>query len=180
MKNIIQCILLTLMIMGLLSCVSEEIADLDDSIIEIIGPAILMNPLEIHTQVNEHFSINLRLEDVSNFMGVFAEIEYDIEFLFYENYELIETDSSTLGVFDGDIFSFIENDTDDGLITVSLSVASGTMEGLAGEGDLVQLNFTATQQAETILILTNSCRLTDNNMDEIPIVNLYNGVIYVE
>jgi len=63
---------------------------------------------------------------------------------------------------------------------VSLSVASGTMEGLAGEGDLVQLNFTATQQAETILILTNSCRLTDNNMDEIPIVNLYNGVIYVE
>lgn len=180
MKNYFHLIISCIMLLVFMSCLNEEIAELDNPYEDLTGSTILLNPLEVHTQVNEHFSIHLRLEHVSSFMGVFAEIEYDTEYLIFDYYELIETDSSMLGAFAGDYFSFIENDSDNGLITVSLSVASGTMEGLLGAGDLVQLNFKATQRGETDLILANECRLTDNNMDEIPIDNLYNGVVYVE
>lgn len=168
------------MMIELISCLDEELPELFNPYEEIDGPAILMNPLEIYTKVGENFSINLRLEEVLSFMGVYVELGYDTDVLVFNDYELIESDSSLLGLLAGEVFSFIEDDPVAGLITVSLSVASGSMEGMEGEGDLVQFNFTAKQKQETEIAFTNECRLTDSDMDEIPIVNLYNGIIYVE
>ncbi|MCH7763044.1 MAG: hypothetical protein IIB95_04795 [Candidatus Marinimicrobia bacterium] len=176
----ITLLIFSIMMIGLISCLDEELPELFNPYEEIDGPAILMNPLEIYTKVGENFSINLRLEEVLSFMGVYAELGYDTDVLVFNDYELIESDSSLLVSFSGEVFSFIEDDSDAGLIKVSLSVAAGSIDSIASAGDLVQFNFTAKQKQETEIAFTNECRLTDSNMDEIPIVNLYNGVIYVE
>jgi len=173
-------LIISIMVIGLMSCLDEKLPELSNPYEEIDGTALLMNPLEIHTKVGEHFSVNLRLENVSNFMGVYAEFGYNTEVLTFNNYELVESDSSFLVSSSGEVFSFIEDDPNAGLITVSLSVTAGIIDTISRAGDIVQFNFTSKQKQETDITLTNECRLTDSNMDEIPIVNLYNGVIYVE
>ena len=163
-----------------LACTMEDEPDWNNPFIPIDGPAMLLNPLEINTSINSSFSINLRLEDVKDVMGVYAEMIYDTTVLAFKSYQVLDSKGSLLKSTGGEIASFIEVDSQLGVITANIGVALGNPRGIEGSGDILRLEFHVLKSQETEISLSPDCRLTDSNLNVIHILQLISGKIYGE
>ena len=163
-----------------LGCTMEDEPDWNNPFIPIDGPAMLLNPLEIHTSINTSFSINLRLEDVKDVMGVYAEMIYDTTVLVFKSYQVLDSKGSLLKSTGGEVVSFVDEDSESGTIIANIGIAVGNPRGIEGSGDILRLEFHFLKSQETEISLSPDCRLTNSDLNDIPIFQLIGGKIYVE
>jgi len=178
MKNkLIHKILLSIIPLIIVTCTTPDEPEFDNPFEQIEGPAILLNPLEIQKAPNTSFVISLRLKDVKNVTGIYADIRYDVSVLSLVSLEVLETLLKSTG---GEVISFIETDSIRGIIVVSIGIAGGNPRYIQGSGDIVRFKFHIQESRDTKISLCSSCRLTDRNLNDLPINQLIGAEIFVE
>ncbi len=178
-KRVIQQILFYTIAFILIACTEDE-PSWNNPFYPVEGPAMLLNPQEIHLPVNTSFSISLRLEDVKDVMGIYAEIKYNTSVLSFVGFKVLDSKGSLLKSTGGEVLSFIESDSKPDVIVANIGIAVGTPRCIKGSGNILRLDFHIHKSQKTEISLSNACRLTDSNLNDVPIYQLINGKIYVE
>ncbi len=171
-------LLLITIIMVFSSCTSEKEPEWNNPFYPVFGPAITLNPIELQVQVDTNFKVAVRFEEVFDVIGLHADIQYDTLALKLLNARVMTEGEDLLISTNAEIVSFITYLS--GQITIDLGIAQGEPLGISGSGDVIQLEFEALEPGESYITFGSSCRLTDRDLNEIPIFQTRGGVVYVE
>jgi len=178
MKKLRKNLTIILLIAGLCSCTSEKEPEWNNPFYPVFGPAVTLNPIEMQVQVNTIFEVAVRFEEVLDVIGLHAEIHYDMQAMMLKDIRLQTEGEDILISTGGQVLSFFESL--DGQIIIDLGIVEGDPYGISGSGDAVQMEFEALLPGETYLTFGRGCRLTDRDLNEIPIFQTRGGVVYVE
>ncbi|MBC8402602.1 MAG: hypothetical protein H8E14_14030 [Candidatus Marinimicrobia bacterium] len=178
MKKLIQNSTIILLIAGLCSCTSEKEPEWNNPFYPVIGPAVTLNPIEVQTLVNTSFNVAVRFEEVLDVIGLHVDIHYDTLALHLIDVRVMTEGEDLLISTNAEILSFITYLS--GQITIDLGIAQGEPQGISGSGDVIQLEFEAIAPGESYITFGSGCRLTDRDLNEIPIFQTRGGVVYVE
>ena len=178
MKKLIKNLTIILLVAGLCSCTSEKEPEWNNPFYPVYGPAVTLNPIEIQTQVNTTFKVAIRFEEVLDVIGLHADIQYDTLDLKLLDARVMTAGEDLLISTNAEILSFFTYLS--GQIIIDLGIAQGEPQGISGSGDVIQLEFEALLPGETYLTFGGGCRLTDQDLNEIPIFQTRGGVVYVK
>ncbi len=169
---------LIILILFFNSCTSEKEPEWNNPFYPVFGPAVTLNPIEVQTLVNTSFNVAVRFEEVLDVIGLHADIHYDTLALYLTDARVMTDGEDLLISTNAEILSFITYLS--GQVEIDLGIAQGDPYGISGSGDVVQLEFEALIPGETYLTFGSSCRLTDRDLNEIPIFQIRGGVVHVE
>ena len=165
-------------IMLFFSCTSEKEPEWNNPFYPAYGPAVTMNPIEIQTQVDTTFKVAVRFEEVLDVIGLHVDIQYDTLALHLMDIQVMTEGEDLLFSTNAEVLSFFTSTA--GQITIDLGIAMGEPQGISGSGDVIQLEFEAIVLGESNITFGGGCRLTDRDLNEIPIFQTRGGVVYVE
>jgi len=145
---------------------------------DVHGPALMFGPRKVASGQGNNFVIELRAEEVTDLMAVYAEIQYDSTALLLNSYQILNAAGDFLRMNNGTVVDIVEV-PQTGLLQVNLGVATGNPPGVEGSGALIRLNFTPLVAGVTNLVLTPASSMLDSNLGDIPITELVPGVVEV-
>ncbi len=177
MKRLISLLGLGLILLLSFACELIEEPEWNNPFYPVIGPALVLNPVEIDTKANDSFSITVRFEEIHDVMGLHAEIHFDHNRLELSSYHVLENETELLASNNATLLYFVEMEP--GKITVDIGLANGSPAGISGSGDVVELVFTAWQAGDTYLSFGPGCRITNQDLNDIPIFQTRGGAVYV-
>ncbi|MBC8402027.1 MAG: hypothetical protein H8E14_11105 [Candidatus Marinimicrobia bacterium] len=178
MKKLIKNSAIILLIAGLCSCTSEKEPEWNNPFYPVFGPAVVLNPIEIQAQVSTTFKVAVRFEEVLDVIGLHVDIQYDTLALKLLDARVMTEGEDLLISTNAEILSFFTYLS--GQIRIDLGIAQGHPLGISGSGDVIQLEFEAIEPGESYITFGSGCRLTDRDLNEIPIFQTRGGVVYVE
>ncbi len=105
------------------------------------GTELLISPGQVFSDSGNVFFVNVKLIDVTDFMGIHLDVSYDNSFMQLQNYALESDSTDFLLQSAGQLINFINNNIDDGHFQLDLGVAGGAVTGVSGTGNIVRLIF---------------------------------------
>ena len=105
------------------------------------GTELLISPGQVFSDSGNVFFVNVKLIDVTDFMGIHLYVSYDNSFMQLQNYALESDSTDFLLQSAGQLINFINNNIDDGHFQLDLGVAGGAVTGVSGTGNIVRLIF---------------------------------------
>ena len=105
------------------------------------GTELLISPGQVFADSGNVFFVNVKLIDVTDFMGMHLDVSYDNSFMQLQNYALESDSTDFLLQSAGQLINFINNNIDDGHFQLDLGVAGGSVTGVSGTGNIVRLIF---------------------------------------
>ncbi len=178
MKKIISILTILSILFLVWSCELIEEPEWNNPFYPVIGPALVLNPVEIVTKPNAGFSVSVRFEEIESVMGLHADIIYDNTFLIYNGYQVLKEGTELLVSTGATLLYFVEEEP--GRIQIDIGLAAGSPAGISGSGDVVKLNFTAAGTGDTYLSFGPGCRITDQDLNDISIFQTRGGAVYVK
>ena len=105
------------------------------------GTELLISPGQVFSDSGNVFFVNVKLIDVTDFMGIHLDLSYDNSFMQLQNYALESDSTDFLLQSAGQLVNFINNNIDNGHFQLDLGVAGGAVTGVSGTGNIVRLIF---------------------------------------
>lgn len=125
-------------------------------------------PKEVKATAGTVFECNIDVKYAQNIFGVGLKIKFDPKYTKFEKAE-----AGTFLSSDGNYNLFYVNDKekDKGIIEMVGPMRTGSVSGMDGQGTLIKLRFTATNQGDTKLEMTDVV-VKDPNLDNIQVTTL--------
>ena len=129
---------------------------------------VTFNPKEIKTTAGTVFESNIDIKYATNVFGVNVKIKFDPKYAKFEKAE-----AGTFLSSDGNYNIFYVNDKekDKGIVELVGPMRTGNVSGMDGSGTLAKLRFTATNQGDTKLEISE-IKVKDPNLDDIQVTTL--------
>lgn len=126
------------------------------------------NPKEVKATAGTVFECTIDVKYAQNIFGVGLKVKFDPKFVKFEKAEAGNFLSS-----DGNFNLFYVNDKekDKGIVEMVGPLRTGSVSGMDGQGTLIKLRFTATNQGDTKLEMTDVV-VKDPNLDNIQVTTL--------
>ena len=105
------------------------------------GTELLISPGQVFADSGGVFYVNAKLIDVTDFMGMHLEVNYDNSFMRLQNYYLESDSTDFLLQSSGQVINFVDSDPENGHFQLDLGVAGGSVTGVSGTGNVVRLVF---------------------------------------
>ena len=149
---------------------------LDSGAVEYDLPALTFFPNEITTSYGQIFSVEVFAMGYENLAGSFVVFEYDPN--------RVEVSSILQGSIFGDetnapIF-FFENNTENGLISISTAFLGSDSIAVSTLGSIAQIEFTATATGQARLEFTDQSEMVDPNDEILPIQGYGEAIINIQ
>ena len=147
----------------------------------IAGPALLLKPRNIELlQSNQTFEFDLWVDDTDPIAGINVELEYNpLHIQIYDVDFLVENQESFLLENGGELISFFENDTINGIISMDCAVVTGDPREVSGSGKIAKIFARHLTGTNTNVTISNQSKFRNSNNEDIPIINLSNTHIFL-
>jgi hypothetical protein len=143
------------------------------------GAELLISPGQVFADSGTVFYVNVKLIDVTDFMGIHLDVSYDNSFMQLQNYALESDSTDFLLQSAGHLINFIDNDIDDGHFQLDLGVAGGAVTGVSGTGNIVRLIFEHTgPRGQSVISISSESTVRDVYNNSV-IKHIFSGVVYI-
>jgi len=143
------------------------------------GTELLISPGQVFSDSGNVFFVNVKLIDVTDFMGIHLDVSYDNSFMQLQNYALESDSTDFLLQSAGQLINFINNNIDDGHFQLDLGVAGGAVTGVSGTGNIVRLIFQHTgPRGQSVISISSESTVRDvynNSVAE----HIFSGVVSI-
>ena len=119
----------------------DNCPDISFSVDVYEGTELLISPGQVFADSGGVFFVNVKLIDVTDFMGMHLEVTYDNSFMQLQNYYLESDSTDFLLQSEGQLINFVSNDPQNGHFQLDLGLAGGSVTGISGTGNVVRLVF---------------------------------------
>jgi len=143
------------------------------------GAELLISPGQVFADSGTVFYVNVKLIDVTDFMGIHLDVSYDNSFMQLQNYALESDSTDFLLQSAGHLINFIDNDINDGHFQLDLGVAGGAVTGVSGTGNIVRLIFEHTGPREQSVISISSESTVRDVYNNSVIEHIFSGVVSI-
>jgi hypothetical protein len=143
------------------------------------GAELLISPGQVFADSGTVFYVNVKLIEVTDFMGVHLDLSYDNSFMQLQNYALESDSTDFLLQSAGHLINFIDNDTDNGHFQLDLGVAGGAVTGVSGTGNIVRLIFKHTSSRGQSIISISSESMVRDVYNNSVIEHIFSGVVSI-
>ena len=143
------------------------------------GGELLISPGQVFADSGTVFYVNVKLIDVTDFMGIHLDVSYDNSFMQLQNYALESDSTDFLLQSAGHLINFIDNDIDDGHFQLDLGVAGGAVTGVSGTGNIVRLIFEHTgPRGQSVISISSESTVRDVYNNSV-IEHIFSGVVSI-
>jgi len=146
---------------------------------DLTGPALTLLPRYSVGQLNEVVEIEIVAHEVTNLALVKAILSYDPNFLTVNSVTVYESES-LLASNGGTVIPFYSVDSNQGIITIEVGVATGSPNSVSGTGGIAKVGFTPTTSQLTSISFELSSEFRNSDNTTIQINDFGNGSIYVQ
>tara|TARA_B100000586_G_scaffold266558_1_gene239844 strand:- start:1637 stop:2575 length:939 start_codon:yes stop_codon:yes gene_type:complete len=143
------------------------------------GAELLISPGQVFADSGTVFYVNVKLIEVTDFMGVHLDLSYENSFMQLQNYALESDSTDFLLQSAGHLINFIDNNTDDGHFQLDLGVAGGAVTGVSGTGNIVRLIFEHTGSRGQSIISISSESIVRDIYNNSVIEHIFSGVVSI-
>ena len=128
---------------------------------------------------NVVFFVNVKLIDVTVFMGIHLDVSYDNSFMQLQNYALESDSTDFLLQSAGQLINFINNNIDDGHFQLDLGVAGGSVTGVSGTGNIVRLIFEHIgPRGQSVISISSESTVRDVYNNSV-VEHIFSGVVSI-
>ena len=143
------------------------------------GAELLISPGQVFADSGSVFYVNVKLIDVTDFMGIHLDVSYDNSFMQLQNYALESDSTDFLLQSAGHLINFIDNDINDGHFQLDLGVAGGAVTGVSGTGNIVRLIFEHTgPRGQSVISISSESTVRDVYNNSV-IEHIFSGVVSI-
>ncbi|MCF8335528.1 MAG: hypothetical protein K9H65_02890 [Bacteroidales bacterium] len=159
----------------------EDTTSVSFSVDAVEGPSVLLEKQLLKINTGNHFSVQVKAEEVEDLMGLSFLLTFDPSLLQLEN---ISEPTGFLGE-NADGTSFLTTPVDtanqEGAIEINASRLGGDPQGVSGTGKIAVLNFSATARGHTaITFKPDNCSMRDSTNKDIAIHKTRGSTIVIE
>ncbi|MBP7732210.1 MAG: hypothetical protein KA140_00385 [Caldisericia bacterium] len=126
------------------------------------------NPKDIKATAGTVFECTIDVKYAQNFSGVGLKVKFDPK---YAKFEKAEAGSFLSSDGNFNFFYVIDKEKDKGIVEIVGPMRTGSVSGMDGQGTLIKLRFTATNQGDTKLEMTDVV-VKDPNLDNIQVTTV--------
>ena len=143
------------------------------------GTELLISPGQVFADSGNVFFVNVKLIDVTDFMGIHLDVSYDNSFMQLQNYALESDSTDFLLQSAGQLINFINNNIDDGHFQLDLGVAGGSVTGVSGTGNIVRLIFEHIgPRGQSVISISSESTVRDVYNNSV-VEHIFSGVVSI-
>ena len=143
------------------------------------GTELLISPGQVFADSGNVFFVNVKLIDVTDFMGIHLDLSYDNSFMQLQNYALESDSTDFLLQSAGQLINFINNNIDDGHFQLDLGVAGGSVTGVSGTGNIVRLIFEHIgPKGQSVISISSESTVRDVYNNSV-VEHIFSGVVSI-
>ena len=143
------------------------------------GTELLISPGQVFADSGNVFFVNVKLIDVTDFMGIHLDVSYDNSFMQLQNYALESDSTDFLLQSAGQLINFINNNIDDGHFQLDLGVAGGSVTGVSGTGNIVRLIFEHIgPKGQSVISISSESTVRDVYNNSV-VEHIFSGVVSI-
>jgi len=172
--------ILVIVVFALNGCLKITEPDLGEPLEDVNGSSLVINPLELHVGNGKTFMVRIYLSNVSNALGLFTQIKFDSDALSYYKSESVSDDGTNIDLSAVTQILFVDDDQSADTLNINMGFVGGNGKGISGTGDIFNLYFKALKLGNTEITILNGARITDNDLNEIEILQLKGSIVHVE
>lgn len=147
---------------------------------DVHGPALMFYPRKVEVSQDEVFSLEIMAEEVVDLTGVKIVGSFDVSYLQLQTVTVYEDGNSFFRANGGTVISFYEYDNNAGSLTISSGVATGDPASVDGTGAIASAEFKAIRSGSTEIAFSAASEMRNAENEDIPLVEMAEGVVVIE